>query len=593
MNREPGLNHAAIGDGRTVALVRPGGTIDWLCMPRFDSPSVFAGLLDPERGGHFSILPAAERYEVRSAYTRNTNVVRHHVETSDGVYELIDFMPRYASGDEISAPLEVHRLLVPLAGRPRIRIDFEPRPDYARIKPRLLHHDRGVVVEGDCVPYFLTGDIASDVILQKRDFALDRPCSLVFSYGRPAPRGTHYVQAAWARTERTWRRWVKRCALPGIAAEHVIRSALVLRLFVYDATGAIVAAATTSIPEERGTGRTWDYRYCWMRDAWFVVTALRTLGQLEEAEGFGRFIQDLLGPGRPQLQPLYGVAGETELPEVILDSLRGFDGKGPVRIGNAAAKHLQTDVFGEACASLVDLALDPRVDAINPEQLRADIPRLVEQALSYEGKPDAGIWEFRTFLNIHTFSQAMIWVAVNKGVQWAEAVGEHDLAKTWKARADALRERILRDGYNGSLGMFTQAFNGRFPDATSLLLPSLGLIRGTDPRMESTLVQYERLLSQGGLMRRYINQDDFGVSGSAFTICSFWWVQALARAGRVGEARALFDRLLCYANDFGLFSEDLDPHTGEPLGNFPQAYTHVGVILAAFDVARALGKEPM
>lgn len=592
MSRHAGLNHAAIGDGRTVALVRPGGMLDWLCMPRFDGPSVFAGLLDTERGGHFNIMPASDRADVKAEYTRNTNVVRHEIRTAEGVYELIDFMPRYASGDELSMPLEVHRLLVPLSGRPRIRVDFEPRPDYARAHARLLHHDRGVVVEGGPVPFFLTGDVGTDVILQKRDFVLDRPTSMVFSYGRPAPRGTHYVQAACARTERTWRRWVKRCALPGIAAEQVIRSALALRLFVYEGTGAIIAAATTSIPEERGTGRTWDYRFCWMRDAWFVVSALRTLGQLEEAEGFGRFIQDLLGPDRPELQPLYGVAGETDLPEEILESLSGFDGVGPVRIGNAAATHLQTDVFGEACASLVDLALDPRVDAINPEQLRADIPHLVERALAYEGKPDAGIWEFRTFLNVHTFSQAMIWVAINKGAQWAEAVGEHDLATEWSTRATNLRERILEDGYSQSLGMFTQTFNGRFPDATSLLLPSLGVIRGNDPRMESTLVEYEKLLSRGGLMRRYVNQDDFGVSGSAFTICSFWWVQALARAGRVGEARALFERLLCYANDFGLFSEDLDPHSGEPLGNFPQAYTHVGVILAAFDLARALGKEP-
>lgn len=590
--RHAGLNHAAIGDGRTVALVRPGGKIDWLCMPRFDGPSVFAGLLDPERGGHFDILPASDKYEVRAAYTRNTNVVRHEVHMSEGSYQLIDFMPRYASGDELSTPLEVHRLITPLSGRPRIRVDFEPRPDYARAKPRLLHHDRGVVVEGDRVPFFLTGDIGADVILQKRDFVLDRPTSLVFSYGRPAPRGTHYVQAARARTERTWRRWVKRCALPGLASEHIIRSALALRLFVYEGTGAIIAAATTSIPEERGTGRTWDYRFCWMRDAWFVVTALRTLGQLEEAEGFGRFIQDLLGPDRPELQPLYGVAGETELPELILDTLSGFDGVGPVRIGNAAAGHLQTDVFGEACASLVDLALDPRVDAIDPEQLRADIPHLVERALAYEGQPDAGIWEFRTFLNVHTFSQAMIWVAISKGAKWAESVGEHKWATEWSQRAKNLKARILREGYSESLGMFTQTYNGRFPDATSLLLPSLGLIRGNDPRMESTLVEYEKRLSRGGLMRRYINEDDFGVSGSAFTICSFWWVQALARAGRVGEARALFDRLLCYANDFGLFSEDLDPHSGEPLGNFPQAYTHVGVILAAFDLARALGKEP-
>lgn len=592
MSRGERLDHAAIGDCRTVALVRPGGMIDWLCMPRFDGPAVFAGLLDAEHGGHFAILPFSERFEVRSAYTRNTNVVRHEVHEAEGVYELIDFMPRYASGDELSAPLEVHRLLVPLAGRPRVRVDFEPRPDYARASVRLLHHDRGIVVEGGPIPFFLTGDVGTDAILQKRDFVLDRPTSLVFAYGRPAPRGTHYVMQARSRTERTWRRWVKRCALPGIAAEHVIRSALALRLFVYEGTGAIIAAATTSIPEERGTGRTWDYRYCWMRDAWFVVTALRTLGQLEEAEGFGRFIQDLLAPGRPGLQPVYGVAGETHLPEVIVESLRGFDGIGPVRIGNAAAGHLQTDVFGEACASLVDLALDPRVDAIDPERLRADIPRLVERALAYEGEPDAGIWEFRTFLNVHTFSQAMIWVAISKGAQWAEAIGEHALAAQWSDRAANLRDRILREGFSEQLGMFTQTLGGRFPDATSLLLPSLGLVRGADPRMEATLVAYEKLLSKGGLMRRYVNEDDFGVSGSAFTICSFWWVQALARAGRVGEARALFERLLCYANDFGLFSEDLDPHDGEPLGNFPQAYTHVGVILAAFDLARALGKEP-
>lgn len=591
--RHEALDHAVIGNGRTVALVRPGGRIDWLCLPRFDGPAVFAGLLDHERGGHFTVRAGSDRSEVRAAYTHNTNVVRHEVHEGSGVYELIDFMPRVSVGDAISSPLEVHRLLRPISGRPRVRIDLDPKPDFGRRPARLIPHERGIVVEGGEAPLFLVGDVPSDVVLQGRDFALERPIALVLSYGRPPSRGgVHATEAALSRTERAWRRWVKRCALPGIAPEAILRSALCLRLFVYEQTGAIIAAATTSIPEERGTGRTWDYRYCWMRDAWFVVTALRTLGQLEEAEGFGRFISDLILPGRPQLQPVYGVAGETDLPEEILPNLRGFDGVGPVRIGNAAAKHLQTDVFGEACAALVDLAMDPRVDAIDRGRLADDIPRLVEEAVAVEGQPDAGIWEFRTFLNVHTFSQAMIWLAIAKGAAWAEWAGESALARSWGDRAGRLRERIVEEGFSRELGMYTQALGGRFPDATSLLLPQLGLVRGADPRMEATLSAYEKNLAQGGLMRRYVNADDFGTSGSAFTICSFWWVQALARAGRVGEAKALFERLLCYANGFGLFSEDLDPTTGEPLGNFPQAYTHVGVILAAFDIGRAMGLEP-
>jgi GH15 family glucan-1,4-alpha-glucosidase len=388
------------------------------------------------------------------------------------------------------------------------------------------------------------------------------------------------------RTVAGWRAWAKTCALPTFASTAVLRSALCLKLHVSEDTGAIIAATTTSIPEAMGTERTWDYRYCWLRDAAFVVEALRRLSHLAEGERFIAFLRRTVEA--KGLQPVYGIDGEAELHEHMLPHLAGFGGNGHVRIGNAAYSQRQHDLMGEIVLCLETVLGDPRIFEDDPHSVFPLVRRLVEQAISAAGQPDTGIWEFRTQLRPYTFSRAMCWAALYRGSMIAHRLGHAEEAERWETLARTEREVILSRGYSESLGFFTQALDGEFPDAANLLLPTIGIIDARDPRFVSTVTAYEKRLVENGLMLRYRNLDDFGETTSAFTICSFWWAEALALIGRLEDAVALFERLLSHANPVGLFSEDIDPVSGAMLGNFPQAYTHVGLIHAAMTIGELL-----
>jgi GH15 family glucan-1,4-alpha-glucosidase len=334
------------------------------------------------------------------------------------------------------------------------------------------------------------------------------------------------------------------------------------------------------------TQRTWDYRYCWLRDAAFVVEALRRLSHLHEGELFLRWLRDVAEGG--ELQPLYGIGGERSLPERMLPHLAGWGGNGHVRIGNAAALQQQNDLNGELILCLQTLLTDPRMVIDLPGDYLPLVERLVEDAIRRAPEPDTSIWEFRSMLRPYTFSRAMCWAAIDRGAVLARGLGREDLATRWADIARDERGLVLERGYNAKLGFFTQALDGHNPDASNLLLPSIGLLDARDPRFLSTLDAYDKRLARGGLLLRYINDDDFGETTSAFTLCSFWWAEALALAGRLDEAVAVFERIMRYANPLGLFSEDIDPATGKLLGNFPQAYTHVGLIHAAMTISELL-----
>ena len=388
------------------------------------------------------------------------------------------------------------------------------------------------------------------------------------------------------RTIAAWRAWAKTCALPSFAPVEVLRSALCIRLHASHATGAIIAAATTSIPEAMGTERTWDYRYCWLRDAAFVVEALRRVGHLDEGERFIRFLRDVSESG--PLQPLYAVDGERDLPESFLPHLAGFGNNGYVRVGNAAALQIQNDLTGELVLCLDTLLCDPRIVHESEQVYFPLVKRLVEQAIESAPKDDMGIWEFRTMLRPYTFSRAMCWAAISRGAKLARRLGHEAEALSWNAIADSERDVVLRRGFNAELGYFTQTLDGIHPDASNLLLATIGIVDAHDPRFVSTVEAYERLLVDRGVMLRYKSLDDFGETTSAFTVCSFWWAEALALVGRLDDAIKLFHRLIAYANEVGLFSEDIEPTTGELLGNFPQAYTHVGLIHAATTIGELI-----
>ncbi len=433
----------------------------------------------------------------------------------------------------------------------------------------------GLEVVGGPTRFHLATNVPPPYVQDGSAIRIDRPTFFSFSAGKPPTvSSAPEAENALDQTIRGWRVWAKTTALPSFAPESVLRSALCLKLHAYNDTGAIIAAATTSLPEALGSGRTWDYRFCWLRDAAFVVESLRRLSHLSEGEAFVRFLREMADSG--PLQPIYGISGKRELFEEIIPTLSGYDGVGPVRIGNAAYIQRQHDVDGEMVLCLETILTDPRVVWEDPS-LAPLLERLVEEAMASFEVVDTGLWEYRTLPKHYTFSKAMCWVAAHRGAELAEFLGMPDQAALWNAWAAEKLPIILDRAYNKELGFFTQSFDGHYPDASNLLLPSLGLIDPTDPRFRSTVRAYERLLAPDGFMLRYKHPDDFGETTSAFSICSFWWVEALAMMGEVEEAVALFRKLEKYANPLGLFSEDIDPKTGALLGNFPQAYTHVGL----------------
>jgi GH15 family glucan-1,4-alpha-glucosidase len=584
----PPLDHGVIGNGRVLALVSPTSAIEWLCLPRFDSPSVFGRILDAKKGGTFRFL--SRDREIRGAlrYLPNTNVLSTRFDDGDAAWEVIDFAPRIPEGLTVRVPIEVVRIVRPIKGEPRIRVDFDPRPDYARVTPELRPTTNGIEVIGGGAPVHLTTNLPVPYVLSKREITLTEPAVFVLSYGEG--RRSDAVVAHTAHeldlTVAGWRAWTKTCALPNFAPSAVLRSALCLKLHAYHDTGAIIAATTTSIPEAMATPRTWDYRYCWLRDAAFTVEALRRLGHLSEGEQFLRFLRDVAESG--PLQPLYAIDGERALDEEILPHLAGFGGSGPVRVGNAAFVQRQNDLMGELVLCLETLLSDPRIVDDNGDRFASLLERLVEEAIVAAPTMDTGIWEFRTTLKHYTFSRAMCAVAIQRGASLARRIGRIDLADRWEPIGARERDEVLRRGYSTELGFFTQALDGKHPDASLLLLPTLGLLDARDPRFVSTIEAYETQLVDRGLMLRYRNDDDFGQTTSAFAICSFWWAEALALAGRLDQAMRVFERVVAHANQVGLFSEDIEPNTGALLGNFPQAYTHVGLIHAAMTISELL-----
>jgi GH15 family glucan-1,4-alpha-glucosidase len=583
----PPLDHGAVGNGRVLALVSPTSAIEWMCLPRFDSPSLFARILDMQRGGTFRLLHGEQEIRGQLRYVPNTNVLSTRFEAGGCAWEVIDFAPRIPDGLGVRVPLELVRLVRPVAGQPKLRVDFDPRPDYARANVQLRETTHGIEVLGAQAPLHLATNLPCPYVMSRREFVLTKPVYFVLSYGRrdwPPTLATAFHELEL--TVAGWRAWAKTCALPNFAGAQVLRSALCLKLHAYHDTGAIIAAATTSIPEAMGTPRAWDYRYCWLRDAAFVVEALRRLGHLNEGEQFLNFLRDVAESG--PLQPLYGIDGERDLREERLTHLGGFGNSGWVRVGNAAAQQRQNDLMGELVLCLETLLTDPRIVDEDSGRFTPLLQRLVEEAIEAAPTPDTSIWEFRSLRNCYTFSRAMCWVAIDRGANLARRMGRMDLAEKWGPIAERERAEVLRRGYSEKLGFFTQELDGHCPDASLLLLPTIGIIDARDPRFVSTVDAYEQRLVSGGLMRRYAGVDDFGETRSAFTICSFWWAEALALMGRLDRAVEVFERITRHANPVGLFSEDIDPDTGALLGNFPQAYTHVGLIHAAMTIGELL-----
>jgi GH15 family glucan-1,4-alpha-glucosidase len=581
------LDLAVVGNCQVAALIDARGTVVWMCLPRPDGDPVFSALLTREGGrgtrGVFA-LEMADFVEATQQYQRNTAILETTLRDSrGGVVRITDFCPRFRARGRMFRPMMLVRQIEPLSGRPVVRLRLRPTRDYgARSEPGRpgSHHAR---YSASTVDYRLTTDASLTAIAEERTLVLENP--LVFLLGPDETIEETPSVLARSMLEETrsyWIDWVRTLAVPFEWQAEVIRAAITLKLCTFEDTGAVLAALTTSIPESPGSARNWDYRYCWLRDSYFVVQAMNRLGATRTMEAYLHFIDRIASSvSVGALQPLYGLSGESDLPERIIDTLEGYRGMGPVRVGNQAAAQTQNDVYGSLILAATQLFFDERLTRRGDLELFRQLERLGDRAAAVYSLPDAGPWEFRGRTQTHTFSAAMSWAGCDRLSRIAARLGCADSAGQWRARSKEMLQRILAQSWNSRIEAFAATFGGDDLDASVLLLPELGLLPAADPRFRSTVRVIGAALGEGPLMYRYRHRDDFGAPEATFTVCAFWYVNALAAIGEVDAARERFAALLRHCNPVGLLSEDIDPRDGTLWGNFPQTYSLVGLINSA------------
>ena len=604
----PIAEHGLVGDLHTIALVGTNGTIDWYCCPAFDSPSVFGSILDKDRGGYYAIRPTGDDWTSKQLYFPDTNVLITRFFTHAGVGEVQDFMPVEAQQREMHRHRLLRRVVV-VRGSMRFQIDVQPRFDYAREEHEIELHPHGVLFRAPSLTLALEGAITKTMggaaRALERDgqgvratFEVHAGDSQTFVLERVPPDHIcrpypeRETAAAFEATVDYWRRWLERSRYRGRWREMVHRSALTLKLLTYAPTGALVAAPTTSLPEQIGGGRNWDYRYTWIRDAAFSLYGLLRLGFTEEAAAFMSWLTDRtrewkIGPSGP-LQIMYGIDGRSELPEIEHPTWSGYRDSAPVRIGNAAADQRQLDIYGELIDSVY---LYNKYGAPIFHETWGSLRRIVDWLCENWDNVDEGIWETRGGQKDFTYSRLMSWVAIERAIRMNRARGlPGDIVK-WLAERDRIYNQIMQKGWSAERGAFVQHYGSDVLDASILLMPLVLFIAPRDPMWLSTLDSISEELVSDSLVYRYnVEASPDGLAGDegTFSICSFWYVEALTRAGRIDEARLAFEKMLTYANHLGLYSEEIGP-TGELLGNFPQAFTHLALISAAYNLDRALG----
>jgi GH15 family glucan-1,4-alpha-glucosidase len=595
----PIAEHGIIGDLHTAALVGTDGTIDWYCCPHFDSPSVFGAILDRQRGGYYRIAPAAEGWTPKQLYFPDTNVLITRFLTRGGVGEVQDFMPIHEAPGSVFRHRLIRRV-VGVRGELTFRIEVEPRFNYGRDPHTIVFHENGVVFRSadislaleTAVPLtFSETGVTCEITLPAGEsvtFVLERvPEDYV-----PRPYSEDETREAFDSTIEYWRRWLSKSRYQGRWREVVHRSALTLKLLTFRPTGGIVAAPTTSLPEHIGGVRNWDYRYTWIRDAAFSLLALLRLGFTDEAAAFMDWMRERFREPRPgalgPLQIMYGIDGRSELEEEVLEHLEGYRGSAPVRIGNGAAEQLQLDIYGELIDSVYFYS---RHGSPIDHDSWVDLCRVIDWICENWDQADEGIWEERGGRKHYTYSRLMSWVGLERAVRMALDRGlPADLPK-WQSSRDLIYHQIMAKGWHPERQAFVQHYDAEFLDAAVLLMPLVNFVAPTDRRWLSTLDAMSTELVSDSLVYRYnVEASPDGVEGEegTFSICTFWYVEALARAGRVDESRLAFEKMLTYANHVGLYAEQIGL-TGEALGNFPQAFTHLALINAAFYLDRELG----
>jgi GH15 family glucan-1,4-alpha-glucosidase len=580
-----------IGNCAFLAHIHKNTNVEWLCWPRFDSTFIFGGLLDKKKGGEFSILPD-EAYTSHQYYLENTNVLITEIRpASGGMYRVTDFAPRFYQHQRYYKPLMLFRKIEAIEGSPRIKVKCEPVSEYGAVKLKVNRGSNHIQYLGGEENIRLTTNIPISYVFDEQPFVLNEIKYLALTYGEPleAPLNStaeHFL----AETVQYWRTWIKHSSIATFSQPYVIRSGLALKIHQYEDTGAIIAASTTSLPESPGSGRNWDYRYCWLRDTYYVITALNHIGHFEEMEKYFGYVTDISFSTDQRYQPLYGITGKKDLVEEVMSDLEGYMGNQPVRVGNQASEHIQNDIYGQVMISMLPLYTDHRFVFSERKDSVKWLEFLLNKIEFTIDEKDAGIWEFRNMANIHCYSNLFQWAGASAAEKMARTIDNKELID----KAIALKERAaahIESCYDPVRKVYTNSAGSSNLDASTLQLIMMNYLDPNSQRAKDHLIALENeLRASNGLFYRYLYKDDFGKPKTTFLICAFWYVEALASVGRIEDAQREFGNLLKYSNHLLLFSEDVDEKDGSQWGNFPQAYSHVGLMNAAYRIAMKLDR---
>ncbi|MFQ5635483.1 MAG: glycoside hydrolase family 15 protein [Gammaproteobacteria bacterium] len=580
------LNLAVIGNCQIGALIDERACITWACLPQFDSNPAFCRLLmpdDPQPIRGFYEIELADFERAEQAYIRNTPIVQTTLYDKHGsAVRVTDFCPRFNLFGRIYHPVMLIRTLTPVNGWPQIKVRLRPAAEYGAQDPAITHGSNHIRYVLPDTVLRLTTDVPLSSILEEHAFALTETKHLILGNDESVPDAADkFSREHFGETRKYWQSWVRGLAIPYEWQEAVLRAAITLKLCTFEDTGAVIAAMTTSIPEAANSARNWDYRYCWLRDSYFTVQGLNSLGATKTMGAYLRYILNVSYDFVESLQPVYSITGRSDLTERQVDSLAGYRGMGPVRVGNQAFVQVQNDVYGAVVMAATQYFFDHRVPEPGTVENFRRLEALGKKAAQLYNQPDAGIWEYRGRERVHTFSSVMCWAACDHLAKIAGRLDLADRARHWRETASRIHTDICANAWDADRQAFTESFGRPELDASMLLLHNLGFVEADDPRFLSTVAAIESELRHGDYVFRYNGADDFGEPENAFNICTFWYIDALAATGRKKEARRLFEKMLSCRNSLGLLSEDLAPDSGELWGNFPQTYSMVGIINAA------------
>ncbi len=577
-----------IGNCSYLSLIDKKASVKWLCWPKFDSSFIFGSLLDEEKGGHFSVHSAEEEYETDQYYIKNTNVLCTEFKSASGSFKVTDFAPRFQQYERNYKPLMLIRKLEPIDGTPKIKISCKPVGDYGEVQPEVEFGSSHLRFIGLDKPVRLSTNVSLNYIMEEKDFVLNGPRYLILTWGVPLEGAIAATSEDFLRnTIAYWRHWVQLCTIENLYQEAVIRSALTLKIHQYEDTGAIIASATTSLPEHHTSGRNWDYRYCWMRDSFYTLKALNQIGHFEEIRGYSNYIENLQRTADNRYNPVYTIMADEDFEETIKD-LSGYKGNTPVRVGNQAKEHIQNDVYGQILVSLLPIYEDERYINEGKSKSTKLIYGLLDSIEATMDEPDAGLWEFRNRSQKHSYTFLFHWAGACAAEKIAKKMEDFEMLK----KAEYLKELSaaqIEKCYDPEMECYTQAIGTTNLDASMLQLITMNYLDPNSEKAQKHLRKLEaELKTPEGLFYRYKHEDDFGAPENTFLICSFWYVEALACVNRIDEAKETFRTLLGYTNHLGLLSEDVHAITGSQWGNFPQTYSHVGVMNAASRISRQL-----